>query len=40
MRQYTKLKPNEDGNYTVYVNLYDDYRNIARAYGTLYIDKN
>jgi hypothetical protein len=34
-----KLKPKEDGYYTVYVNLYDDYRNIARAYDTLYVAK-
>ena len=35
-----KLKPKEDGYYTIYVNLYDDYQNIARAYDTLYIVKN
>ena len=35
-----KLKPKEDGYYTVYVNLYDDYRNIARAYDTLYVAKS
>jgi signal peptidase I len=35
-----KLKPNEEEYYMVYVNLYNDYRNIARAYDTLYIVKN
>jgi hypothetical protein len=35
-----KLKPKEDGYYTVYVNLYDDHRNIARAYDTLYVAKS
>ncbi len=29
--------PNEEGYYMVYVSLYDDYRNIARAYDTLYV---
>jgi hypothetical protein len=32
-----KLKPKEDGYYTVYVKPYDDYRDIARAYDTLYV---
>jgi len=35
-----KLKPNEEGYYTAYVNLYDDYRKIAWAYDTLYIVKS
>jgi hypothetical protein len=35
-----KLKPKEEEYYTVYVNLYDDYRNFARPYYTLYIVKN
>jgi hypothetical protein len=35
-----KLKPKEDGYYTIYVNLYDDYRNIGRAYDTLYVAKS
>ena len=34
-----KLKPKQDGYYTLYVNLYDDRRNIARAYDTLYVVK-
>jgi hypothetical protein len=35
-----KLKPKEDGYYTVYVNLYDDHRNIARAYDMSYVAKS
>ncbi|HZE79032.1 MAG TPA: hypothetical protein VE089_10840 [Nitrososphaeraceae archaeon] len=35
-----KLKPKEDGYYTVYVNLYDDYRNIGRAHDMYYIAKS
>ena len=35
-----KLKPNEEGYYTVFVSLYDDYRNISRAYDTLYVAKS
>ena len=35
-----KAKPKEDGYYTVYVNLYDDHRNIARAFDTSYVFKN
>jgi hypothetical protein len=34
-----KLKPKEDRYYAVYVNLYDDYRNIGRAYDRLYVVK-
>lgn len=33
-----KLKLNEDGLYTVYVNLYDDDRNIDSAYDNLYVE--
>jgi hypothetical protein len=32
-----KLKPKEDGYYTVYLNLYDEYINIGRAYDMLYV---
>jgi hypothetical protein len=31
----TKMKPKEEGYYTVYVNLYDDYRLTDRDYDTI-----
>ena len=33
-----KITPNEEGYYTVYANLYDDYRLIDRAYDILWVD--
>ena len=30
---------NDEGYYTVYVSMYDDYRNNVRAYDTLYVVK-
>ena len=34
-----KIKPKEEGYYTVYVNLYDDYRLIDRDYDTIWVEK-
>ena len=34
-----KIKPKEEGTYTVYVNLYDDYRLIDRDYDMIWVER-
>ena len=35
----TEMKPKEEGYYTVYVSLHDDYRLIDRDYDTIWVEK-
>jgi hypothetical protein len=34
-----KIKPKEEGYYTVYVNLYDDYRLIDRIFDIIWAER-
>ena len=34
-----KIKPKEEGYYTVYANLYDDYRLIDRDYDIIWAER-
>jgi hypothetical protein len=34
-----KIKPKEEGTYTVYANLYDDYRLIDRDYDMIWAER-